>query len=219
MTNARYITYRQNGNVIDEALNREAQHNASREEDALAAKTREIMTLARERRVDLEELAADQYQEKKERGVDPEDIIDAMTTLAAAFYSPSTSCREDANGDVPENDLEFQQRMMLGNVVGNANWMLESAVKFLNDNHKNLERKEDRFDGSDNAIEEIIKVQDRIEVAQTLQVPHCSEYLPITAAAYRAVIGEAWQKRAAQGKGEKEQKLAALKARSMQLRA
>lgn len=210
-------TTRQNGTVVEDIIEREKQHEVSREQAALNAKTHEIMKMARTRRVDLEELAADQYEEKKERGVDPEDIIDAMTTIAAAFYSPSSG-HENIYGDVPDNDLEFQQRMALGNVVGNANWLLESAVKFLRDNHKNLERKDKNFDGSDNAIEQMTRLQDRIEVAQTLQVPHCSEYLPIVAAAYRGVLGEAWQPRAPKGRDERDQKIAAIRERTRQLR-
>lgn len=197
-------------------INRENKMSAS--EVSLMEKTREIMAQARTRKVDFEELAADQYQDKKERGIDPEDIIDAMTTLAAAFYSP-TAGYEERGGRVLDNDLDFQQRMLLGNVVGNASWMLEAAVKFLHNSHRSLDRKERVFDGSDNAINEIVSIQDRIEVAQTLQIPHLSEYLPLVAAAYRGVTGETWKPRASQGKDEREQKLAALKERTKQLRA
>jgi len=198
--------------------NREDQYNVAKEESTLAEMTRHAMTEARKRRVDLEELAADLYQEKKDRGVDPEDLIDAMATIAAAFYSPTAVGAKDYSGETMDNDLQFQQRMALGNVVGNANWMAESAVKFLRDNDNRLAKQERYFDGSDNAIDQIIQTQDRIEVAKTLQVPHCAEYLQIVAAAYRGVIGESWKPRAKQGAGEREQRLAALKERTQRLR-
>ena len=143
--------------------------------------------------------------------VTPEEITDAIATLARAMHShcePYT-----ANGIEITNGMQFQQRMVVDNIVSNAAWLMKSATERLDEQYRKLDEAEAQFKGSDNEIFQINITLEQIERLNHDIIPTLGEYLPICRAAYRGIMGEDWKPKAKQGKAPKDQAIAALRER------
>lgn len=158
-----------------------------------------------DRKVEAGRVAADHYQAKKEAGVSPDDLAEAVATIAAAFYAPGDHYQDQEGEYQVYNDLDFQQRSALGNIVSNAVWMLNSAAERLTKLYTELDTAEATFKGSDGEIYEMNRILDQIDRAKMTQVPNCAEYIGIVKGAYLGVRGEDWKPFVKKGKDPKAQ--------------
>lgn len=157
------------------------------------------------RRVDLEQLAADEYQKHKDNGVSDRLLTRALAVVAAAFYEAGNTY-EDRDGVVMTyNDLDFQQKSALGNLCNNAKWLMDSAAQRITQLYTELDQLEATFDGSDNATFAINRVLDQIDRCKDVQIPTLRKYTPITKAVYMAIRGEQWTPPAKKGPSARDQ--------------
>lgn len=162
---------------------------------------------------DFETAALDAYETAKDGS--GAHVGEALGLIAAYFYNPSE--HTDAEGNA-YNALAFQQRNVLGNMCGNAKWMLENAQKHHDDLSTKLDQQEATADGSEIALRNLSITLDQIERARYTQIPACEEWYAMTTAAYHAITGEAW-KPFVKGKSSAEQTADSVKARIAALRA
>jgi hypothetical protein len=144
------------------------------------------------RRIDLEQLAADEYQKHKDNGVSDRLLVRAMAVIAAAFYEPGNPYEDRDGVTHVYNDLDFQQKSALGNMCNNARWLMDSAAQRVTELYTQLDQQEAVFDGSDNAIYAINRTLDQIDRCTNTQIPTLRKYGPVTRAAYYAIRGEHW---------------------------
>lgn len=165
------------------------------------------------RRVDLEQLAADEYMKHKDNGVSDRLLTRALAVVAAAFYEAGNTY-EDRDGVVMTyNDLDFQQKSALGNLCNNAKWLMDSAAQRITQLYTELDQLEATFDGSDNATFAINRVLDQIDRCKDVQIPTLRKYSPITKAVYLAVRGEQWTPPTKKGPSARDQSREATLAR------
>lgn len=125
---------------------------------------------------------------------DPPPMLDAVAnalmTLAAFFNHPEPSFWD--NGE-SYNGLGRQQRLVMSNLCNNAQFALESAIKYRQDLGTKLDQQEALADGGEISNRNINVTLDQLERSTTLQIPTAKDWLAITKAAYAEVFGEEWK--------------------------
>jgi len=191
-------------------LDERHQEAAAREQ--IAAEQLEL----KNRSDDFEALATDFYDTIIDEKRDP-DLSHAIASIAAFFYAPGNPLSDDEDSGF-YNDLRFQQKGMLGNMVQNANWMLENALRHRTELFTKMDEIEATFDHSEIAIRNLNRVCDQIERCQQSQIPACRDWFMMAEAAYRAILGEAWKPFAKRGASPKQHSEDGRKARIARLR-
>lgn len=146
-----------------------------------------------DRRIDLERIAADTYQKRCETGVSEELLAKAIATIAAAFYEMGAPYEDDDGVSRTYNDLDFQQKSVLGNICNNSNWMMQSAAERITKLFTELDQLEATFTGADTEVYQMNRVVEQIERLKGVQIPTLRKYSPIAKAAYFGVRGEQWK--------------------------
>lgn len=177
------------------------QHEAQRAEER-----NQIITgkAANKRNVPLEHWAAQEFERAIEEPTTDKEIVSALAMLAAAFYEPMDGY-DDAEGNHINNAHHYQQKMMLDNIVSNAVYMLEGALKRRNDLDKKLEEIARMGDESTAPINTINNTIEMLERMETQQIPNLISYVQIVKAAYYGCRGEQWKPYAKRGNTESDQ--------------
>ncbi|MBE3637344.1 hypothetical protein [Mangrovicoccus algicola] len=161
-------------------------------------------------------IAADAYQDAKDRNAGNDEAVQAIAVLAACLYDPNTDYIAPNASEA--NALAFQQKGALGNIANNAKWMLESAQQRRDELWQKFDQVEATMDGSEIALRNLERVVSQIEQTEQTQIPACEEYLEIAKSAYEGVIGEKWTPYAKNAKDAKDQSREAILARVQALR-
>lgn len=187
----------------------------ARTEDAAIRKTMEQRERdqAHRREATINEIS-DAYADARD-GKPAVNVTEALAVIAGYFYSPGSGSNDEG---IVYNDLAFQQRGVLGNIVNNAVWTLENAHKHLTDLYTKLDQEEATFDDTEIAIRNLNCTLDQLERCKTAQIPACEDWVFTAKAAYLAVIGEEWKPFAKRGKTAAQQSGDALRARIAALR-
>lgn len=141
----------------------------------------------------------------------------AIATLAVIFYNPSFSSSDE---NKIYNDLAFQQRGMLSNMVSNADWMLQNALKYQTDLFTKLDQLEATYTpGNEVDDRNMSRMLDQIERARFTQIPACEDWFASMKAAYAAIVGQEWKPIARKGALPEKQTQDAIRSRIASLRA
>ena len=155
-------------------------------------------TAANKRNVPLEHSAAEEYQRCIDKATTDHELVAAIATLASAFYEPMDGYT-DADGNHINNAHHYQQKLMLDNIVSNAVYMLDGALKRRNDLDKKLEEIARMGDESTAPINTINNTIDMLERMETQQIPNLIAYVQTVKAAYYGCRGEQWKPYAKRG--------------------
>lgn len=177
------------------------QHEAQRAEER-----NQIITgkAANKRNVPLEHWAAQEFERAIEEPTTHQELVSAIAMLASAFYEPMDGY-DDAEGNHINNAHHYQQKMMLDNIVSNAVYMLEGALKRRNDLDKKLDEIAEMGNESTAPINTINNTIEMLERMETQQIPNLISYVQIVKAAYYGCRGEQWKPYAKRGNTESDQ--------------
>ncbi|WP_138469886.1 hypothetical protein [Poseidonocella sp. HB161398] len=161
-------------------------------------------------------IAADAYQDAKDRNAGNDEAVQAIAVLGACLYNPNTDYIAPNASEA--NALAFQQRGALQNITNNAKWMLENCQQRRDELWQKFDQIEATMDGSEISLRNLERVVSQIEETEQTQIPACEEYFEITKAAYEGITGEKWKPYAKNAKDAKDQTREAVLARVAALR-
>jgi len=149
-------------------------------------------TAANKRNAPLEAWASEEFDRCIEEPTTDRELVSAIATLASAFYETMDGY-DDADGNHINNAHHYQQKMMLDNIVSNAVYMLEGALKRRDTLDETLKKIESLGENSTAPINTIDNTIDMLKRMEKQQIPNLIAYVQTVKAAYYGCRGEHWK--------------------------